>query len=129
MADITAGPCAKSAAQSGRIDQIDPADCMKRRIALALLLMLPPSLAFAADITGVPKIREGDSIVIGATRIRLGGIDAPSTDQLCLNTKGERWTCGVAARDELIKHTEGKGWTCHLGQTDRRGRALARCEG
>jgi len=28
----------------------------------------------------------------------------------------------------LIKHTEGKSWTCRLGQTDRRGRALARCE-
>jgi len=34
---------------------------------------------------------------------RLGGIDAPSVDQLCLSPKGERWTCGVAARDELIQ--------------------------
>ena len=102
---------------------------MKNRIALALLLMLPPSLAFAADITGVPKIREGDPIVIGTTRIRIGGIDAPSTDQLCLNTKGERWTCGVAARDELIKHTDNKSWTCHPRQTvDRRGRTVARCD-
>ena len=101
---------------------------MKRTIALALLLMLPSSLAFAADISGVPKIREGDSIVIGATRIRLGGIDAPSTDQLCLNTKGERWTCGVAARDELIKHVGAKSWTCHTRTTDRRGRTIARCE-
>src|ERR1700757_4291090 len=128
MADITAGPCAKSAAQSGRIDQIDPADCMKRRIALALLLMLPPSLAFAADITGVPKIRDGDQIMIGANRIRLGGIDAPSTDQLCLNTKGERWTCGVAARDELVKHVGTKVWPCHTRTTDRRGRIVARCD-
>jgi endonuclease YncB( thermonuclease family) len=125
MADLSAGRSAKSAAQLRRID---PADCMKRRIALALLLMLPPGLAFAADITGVPKIREGDSIAIGATRIRLGGIDAPSTDQLCLNTKGERWTCGVAARDELIKHVGTKSWTCHSRTTDRRGRTVARCE-
>ena len=101
---------------------------MKRQIAFALVLMLPSSLALAADITGVPKIREGDSIVIGATRIRLGGIDAPSTDQLCLNTKGERWTCGVAARDELIKHAENKSWTCHSSRTDRRGRLIAHCE-
>src|SRR6476661_4678042 len=95
---------------------------------LALSLMLAPSLALAADITGVPKIREGDSIVIGAARIRLGGIDAPSTDQLCLNTKGERWTCGAAARDELIKHVGTKSWTCHTRTTDRRGRVVARCE-
>ena len=76
-------------------------------------LLLLPALAQAADITGVPKIREGDQIQIGNTRIRLGGIDAPSVDQLCLNTKGERWTCGVAARDELIKHADNKTWTCH----------------
>ena len=58
----------------------------------------------------------------------LGGIDAPSTDQLCLNTNGERWACGVAARDELIKHVGGKSWSCHVKTTDRRGRIVARCE-
>ena len=77
----------------------------------------------------MPKIREGDQVQIGNSRIRLGGIDAPSVDQLCLNNKGERWTCGVAARDELIKHADNKSWTCHPRQTaDRRGRMVARCE-
>jgi endonuclease YncB( thermonuclease family) len=92
------------------------------------LLLLAPQLALAADITGVPKIREGDSVQIGSTRIRLGGIDAPSTDQLCLSASGERWTCGVAARDELIKHAGNKSWTCHARSTDRRGRTVARCD-
>jgi endonuclease YncB( thermonuclease family) len=98
------------------------------RFAAALLVLLVPSLSHAADVSGVPKIREADLVQIGNSRIRLSGIDAPSVDQLCLNTKGERWTCGVAARDELIKHVEGKSWTCHVGQVDRRGRALSRCE-
>ncbi len=75
------------------------------RLAAALVLLIAPSLAHAADVSGVPKIREADTLQIGNNRIRLSGIDAPSVDQLCLNTKGERWTCGVAARDELIKHT------------------------
>jgi endonuclease YncB( thermonuclease family) len=100
---------------------------MFKKLWFALLLLLP-SLAHAADITGIPRIREGDQIQIGNTRMRLGGIDAPSVDQLCLNTKGERWTCGVAARDELIRHADKKPWTCHLRQTDRRGRTVARCE-
>ena len=78
----------------------------------AIFLLLLSGVAQAADITGVPKIREGDHIQIGNHRIRLGGIDAPAVDQLCLNTKGERWTCGVAARDELIKHFGRKSWTC-----------------
>jgi len=82
-----------------------------------------PAIGQAADITGIPKIRRGRPYPIGNTRIRLGGSIAPSVDQLCLNTKGERWTCGVAARDELIKHAENKSWTCHTRQiADRRGR-------
>ena len=54
---------------------------------------------------------------------------APPVDQLCLNTKGERWSCGAAARDELIKYAGNKTWTCNTRQaTDRRGRIVARCE-
>ena len=101
---------------------------MLRKFLIALSLLAIPSLAQAADITGTAKVRDGDSVVIGTTRIRLGGIDAPSTDQLCLNTKGERWTCGVAARDELVKYAGNKSWTCHARSVDRRGRTIARCE-
>jgi endonuclease YncB( thermonuclease family) len=98
------------------------------KFLLALALFLLPAFAHAADISGVPKIREGDQITIGSSRIRLAGIDAPSVDQLCLDTKGERWTCGVAARDELIKHADNKSWTCHVVRVDRRGRSVAHCE-
>jgi endonuclease YncB( thermonuclease family) len=101
---------------------------MFMKFLFTMLLVLLPAMAEAADITGVPKIREGDQIVIGNSHIRLGGIDAPSVDQLCLNTKGERWTCGVAARDELMHHVANKPWTCHINRVDRRGRSVAKCE-
>jgi endonuclease YncB( thermonuclease family) len=101
---------------------------MLKNFLIALFVVLLPAMADAADITGVAKIRGGDQVQIGSSRIRLGGIDAPEVDQLCLNNSGERWTCGVAARDELIKHTENKVWTCHVRQTDRRGRQVSRCE-
>ena len=48
----------------------------------AVVLVLLPAMADAADISGVPRIREGDHIQIGNSRIRLGGIDAPAVDQL-----------------------------------------------
>ena len=105
--------------------------CENSSIALSLLSLswlALPSLAEAADITGTAKVRSGDAVVIWNTRIRLGGIDAPQVDQLCLNTKSERWTCGVAARDELAKYAEGKNWVCHARAIDRRGRTVARCE-
>jgi endonuclease YncB( thermonuclease family) len=102
---------------------------MFMKFLFAILFLLLPALAQATDITGVPKIREGDQIQIGTSKIRLGGVDAPSVDQLCLNNSGERWTCGAAARDELIKHADNKSWTCHVRQpADRRGRIVARCE-
>ncbi len=101
---------------------------MIRKFLPATLILLLPCLAQAADISGTARVRDGDRIQIGNSRIRLGAIDAPSADQLCLNTHGERWTCGIAARDELIKHTGGKIWTCHPRQVDRRGRIISRCE-
>jgi endonuclease YncB( thermonuclease family) len=101
---------------------------MFKKFLLGTAIVLLPAMADAADITGVAKVREGDQVQIGGTRIRLGGIDAPSVDQLCLNTKGERWTCGVAARDELTHHTDGKNWSCHVIRPDRRGRVVAKCE-
>jgi endonuclease YncB( thermonuclease family) len=101
---------------------------MLMKLLFAMSVLFLPALANAADVTGTAKIREGDQITIGTTRIRLGGIDAPSLDQLCLNPKGERWTCGVAARDELIRHVGDKSWTCHVRRTDRRGLLIARCE-
>jgi endonuclease YncB( thermonuclease family) len=103
-----------------------------RSLFAGVALLLPaflPALAHAADVSGIAKVREGDQVNIGNSRIRLGGIDAPSVDQLCLNNSGERWTCGIAARDELIKHTDNKTWSCHVRQAaDRRGRTIARCE-
>jgi endonuclease YncB( thermonuclease family) len=106
---------------------------MRLTLPLAVIALFLPTLAQAADIAGIAKVREGNVIQIGASRIRLGGIDAPSIDQLCTDNKGERWACGAAARDELIKHADNKNWTCHIRQpvdrqaVDRR-RSVARCE-
>lgn len=98
------------------------------KFLIALFALLLPAIADAADITGVARIREADQVQIGNSRIRLGGIDAPQLDQLCLNTKGERWSCGAAARDELIKHVGNRSWSCTRRQVaDRRGRIVARC--
>lgn len=96
--------------------------------ALVVLSLAPATQAISAEISGVPTIAEGDRIQIGGRRIRLLGIDAPSIDQLCLNAKGEQWTCGIGARDALAQRTKDLPWTCQSTRNDRFGRALARCE-
>ncbi len=100
---------------------------MAIRFVLAVLVVSIASLAQAADIVGVPKIRDADQVVIGVTRVRLAGINGPALDQLCLNPKGERWTCGSAARDALIKFSGDKSWTCTPTRIDRFGRSVAKC--
>ena len=100
---------------------------MKYQAIVALLVAVIASPTFLAEITGVPRIVDGDTVEIGQAKIRLSGIDAPETDQVCLDSKGKRWACGVEARDELIKHSNSQAWKCETTGTDRYGRALGEC--
>jgi endonuclease YncB( thermonuclease family) len=78
-----------------------------KTIAIAIVVYLICSLARATDLSGVPRIVDGDTLAIGATKVRLHGIDAPETDQICLNANGAPWTCGIDARDQLATHIGG----------------------
>ena len=71
--------------------------------AVACFLLASCNCWATEIISGVPRIVDGDTVQIGSTKIRLSGIDAPETDQLCLDAKGEGWACGVASRDQLIQ--------------------------
>ena len=94
------------------------------RLALAGFVCLVCSLAQAADLSGVPRIVDGDTLAIGATKVRLQGIDAPETDQVCLHANGVRWTCGIDARDQLAAHIEGREINCTSSGTDAYKRTL-----
>jgi endonuclease YncB( thermonuclease family) len=100
---------------------------MKFCFASVLLLALIHSPVFGAEISGYPRIVDGDTVEIAQTKIRLSGIDAPETDQVCLDAKGKKWACGIAARDELIQHSNGQHWECTTTGTDQYGRFLANC--
>ena len=52
------------------------------RLALTLLLLTLLSLPAHADITGKPRIIDGDTLHINQTKIRLHGIDAPEMDEI-----------------------------------------------
>jgi endonuclease YncB( thermonuclease family) len=99
-----------------------------RLLEAVLMMGVVQETALANEIVGVPRIVDGDTVQIGASRVRLEGIDAPETDQLCLDGNGKRWTCGIEARDRLIRKAGSKVWTCRTNSNDRYGRALATCE-
>ncbi|MDA9444392.1 hypothetical protein XH98_35945 [Bradyrhizobium sp. CCBAU 51745] len=100
---------------------------MKHRGIICALLALITSPVCAATLSGVPRIHDGNTIEIEHTNVRLSGIEAPETDQICLDAQGRRWACGVAARDELIKHSNGRTWDCHTQRADEYRRALGSC--
>ena len=100
---------------------------MKMRVAALTALMLMGAVAKAADLAGVPRIVDGDTLAIGATKVRLEGIDAPETDQYCINATGVRWTCGIEARDKLVAHVAGREITCTSSGIDAYKRTLGAC--
>jgi endonuclease YncB( thermonuclease family) len=81
----------------------------------------------AATFTGVPEIGDADTVTIAGEKVRLLDMDAPESDQLCLDHKGEFWECGIAAREALKKETLGKKWECETTRFDRNKRWLSSC--
>jgi endonuclease YncB( thermonuclease family) len=79
---------------------------------LFLALMLVGTAVAADTISGTAHIVDGDTLAIGDIKIRLEGIDAPETNQVCLDADAAKWACGVVARDRLIAHVNGRPIDC-----------------
>ena len=92
-----------------------------------IAICLFQSALFAAEISGVPIISDGDTLKIWNQGIRLEGIDAPETAQTCTKKDGAVWKCGEAAANYLQKITKGKEITCKGSETDQYKRLLATC--
>ena len=94
-------------------------------VAVCACLLL--EIAHSAELTGIPRVVDGDTIVLNGIKIRLEGIDAPESDQLCLDDKAQRWTCGITARDRLDQKIGGSEITCSTTGKDKYRRELATC--
>ncbi len=93
-----------------------------------IVSLLLTSIAAAAEIRGVPKILDGDTVEIGDKRIRIFGIDAPEMEQLCLDAAAQRSTCGLSARNALSSFGARRSWSCTSVDVDQYGRHVARCQ-
>ena len=101
-------------------------DAAMFRVVLAALLLLVPSVA-VADITGKPRVIDGDTIEIAGERIRLHGIDAPESKQTCTDADGKEWRCGQDATFALANLIQNHWITCKGDGRDRYGRLIAVC--
>lgn len=95
-----------------------PAFC----VATAMLA----SSAAAADLVGTASVRDGDTIEIRGEPIRLYGIDAPESSQLC-RADGEDWRCGQRAALALADRIGRRPVTCEKRDRDQYGRDVSVC--
>lgn len=77
-------------------------------------------------ISGLARVLDGDTLEIGAVRVRIFGIDAPEGAQTCEGGQG-RWECGKRATAALRRLTAGKQVECKGRDLDAYGRLLAVC--
>ena len=98
-----------------------------RCIAVAVAVLVGVPACAGQPISGIASVIDGDTIEVHGTRIRLHGVDAPESAQLCTLSTGEPWRCGqqaaLALSDRLGRRTII--WD-ERGQ-DRYGRTIAVC--
>ncbi|MBM3092448.1 thermonuclease family protein [Ensifer sp. T173] len=96
-------------------------------VVLAGLISVCP--AFAEDaIVGRAAVVDGDTIEIAGERIRLLGVDAPESWQVCEDGDGLRYRCGQEAAMTLDRFLqEFRPTRCETVERDRYGRFVGVC--
>lgn len=97
-----------------------------RRALIPLLVSLAQAVPAAAEIIGPARVIDGDTLEIEGTRVRLFGIDAPETHQLC-ERSGRSYRCGEQAARVLAEWLGAQPVSCRKRTTDRYGRIVAVC--
>lgn len=80
-----------------------------------------------AALEGEADVRDGDTLVVSGTRVRLWGVDTPELDQVCHDGRREV-RCGEAARRALRERVAGERLRCEPEGSDRYNRVVARCQ-
>jgi len=76
------------------------------------LLIALPVWSAQPEFTGVPRIIDGDTLVVAGQRIRLGGIDAPELRETCVDGAGRDWPCGIWAKKTADAILSGQTLHC-----------------
>jgi endonuclease YncB( thermonuclease family) len=96
-----------------------------RWLLAAAWLCAPP--AFADNLAGQASIIDGDTLDIRGTHIRLWGIDAPESNQLCRGEDSIQYPCGTKAANNLNSFLGKRPIDCVPVSLDQYGQTFAVC--
>jgi endonuclease YncB( thermonuclease family) len=96
-------------------------------LVAAVMFQSPGTPGFAADFFGQARVIAGDTIEIQGTSIRLFGIAAPASGQLCRSKVGEPYRCGQLASGALSDLIAIRPVDCVQHESRRWGRVVAVC--
>ena len=88
--------------------------------------MAVSTLGASETVHGLARAKDGDSLMVGQTEVRLFGVDAPELGQTCKKSRTV-WACGAEAADRLSMLVAGKDVSCTSMGTDQYNRTLGRC--
>jgi endonuclease YncB( thermonuclease family) len=94
---------------------------------ICLLLLLTPGTAYSEELAGQASIIDGDTLEIHGTRIRLWGVDAPESNQLCRGEDSLQYRCGAKAANDLDAFIARRPVNCLPISLDRYRRTVATC--
>ena len=107
-------------------------------LLIIILFLTFFSNTLAEEISGVPRIVDGDTIHINNYKFRLEGIDAPEMRQQCKKeslkissiigfTFYKDYSCGKVSKEKLISKIRGSKIKCKIITKDRYKRYIATC--
>jgi endonuclease YncB( thermonuclease family) len=97
------------------------------RLSTVVIATLCASITLADNLIGQASVIDGDTIELHGTRIRLWGIDAPESAQLCRGDDSLPYRCGAEAANQLDAFIARRPVNCSPINLDRYGRTVATC--
>ena len=108
------------------------------KILIIIFLIFTYKHSLAKEISGIPRVIDGDTVHINSHKIRLEGIDAPEIKQYCKKpllkfsaiigfTINKDYPCGLISKKRLIEKIKKSKIVCYSTSKDRYRRYIATC--
>jgi len=98
-----------------------------RSLIAGLVVIASHSVGLSDELVGQASVVDCDTLEIHGTRIRLWGIDAPESTQLCRGEDSQLYPCGARASNDLDGFIARRVVDCSPISLDRYGRTVASC--